>query len=483
MKPAGHPSDFETEFRGVCHPIVPPPHDGLLSEVLSARHASVMRWMTPDPILMRGPSKTGGPTRDPERSLLRPLDWYAAAAENLDDDFRPSKSLSYAAGEFYLQDAGSLLPLALLRLDTPRPLVTGGQVLDLCAAPGGKATAVAAHIDDGFLLANEPIASRVGLLRMMLAWTGQTRYATSTMDPQKLSRDFPHTFDVVLVDAPCSGQSMVGRGKQKRSAFDTHTIDFNAARQRRILAAADRMLRPGGCLVYSTCTFAHAENEAQVQWLGRELGYAVDPEDRLAKYETAEGCYRLWPMRDRCDGHFASRLRKADGSTNKVEPERSPSKRRSRRDGKDSFSLSKATAWLRETIPLNDPVLGFSNGLVTSIPRDAPVWTSQRGVTGSAIATCHHQSLRPHETSAWRHDVVAATAERWIDLDDDAAMRFAAGETVELEGDVAGLVDESASRWRVVMWQGRSLGWAKRDGKRLKNHYPKSLRQTLLHAR
>jgi 16S rRNA C967 or C1407 C5-methylase (RsmB/RsmF family) len=122
------------------------------------------------------------------------------------------------------------------------------------------------------------------MLEFNLARHGSTRYVISSLDPDEMARRLPAEFDAVLVDAPCSGQSLVGRGKQTASAFAPNTIEHCAARQVRILDAAASLVRPGGRLVYSTCTFAYAENEGQIEsFLQRHSEWQLAPNDtRLA---------------------------------------------------------------------------------------------------------------------------------------------------------------------------------------------------------
>ncbi len=205
--------------------------------------------------------------RDRSQALVLPfattmVPWFGLGRIVVDDQLRPSQSLHYAAADYYIQDAGSLLALALLDAK-PHELIC-----DLCAAPGGKASGIGESLGaKGFLIANEPIQSRVGLLRYMLSRVGNGRYAVTNEDPDELAARFPATMDAVLVDAPCSGQTLVGKVKRDANGFDRKQIEHATLRQQRILLAAARMLKPGGRLVYSTCTFSSDENESQMRWL------------------------------------------------------------------------------------------------------------------------------------------------------------------------------------------------------------------------
>jgi len=222
---------------------------------------------------------------------------------------RPSHSIAYAAGDFFLQDAGSLLALAACGAD--QDVLGGMLVCDLCAAPGGKASALVEAVGpSGFVLANEPVHGRLAALAFNLTRTGSDRWGVSSSDPETLADRLGGVFDSVLVDAPCSGQALLSRGKQSASALSEKQIRHSAARQRRILDAATRLLRPGGKLVYSTCTFAAEENETQVNRLIEQDGLRPSAVDRLSPYasDVAPASYRLWPHRDACAGGFAACL-------------------------------------------------------------------------------------------------------------------------------------------------------------------------------
>ena len=174
-------------------------------------------------------------TRNPGRDLplpTTPVPWYALGHRPMVESPKPSRFLCYAAGDYYVQDAGSLLALAALGADTSA--LRGQLICDLCAAPGGKASALVEAIEAGrqdgagFVLANEVIRSRIGALQMNLARTGSDRFAVSNLDPDALADRLSGVFDIVVVDAPCSGQAMVGRGTQKVSALSKNQIQHSA---------------------------------------------------------------------------------------------------------------------------------------------------------------------------------------------------------------------------------------------------------------
>ncbi len=172
-----------------------------------------------------------------------PVPWSNVGRFMRDGNLRPGSLLQFMAGDYAIQDAASLLPISLMQLQP------GQRVLDCCAAPGGKSAAILEQLaGQGGLVSNEVIASRVDTLQLTLARTGYANYVITHQSvdhlAESLSDHDEELFDCVLVDAPCTGQSLVARGKQSLSAFSEHQIAHSAARQQSILRAAVRLVRP-----------------------------------------------------------------------------------------------------------------------------------------------------------------------------------------------------------------------------------------------
>ena len=438
--------------------------------------------------------------RDEEGSLLPwPLErvaWYHLAGWPVDATPRPSRTLAYAAGDYYLQDAGSLLALAAAGSDETAAPTAGLRVCDLCGSPGGKATAlVEAAGPNGFVVANEPIRGRLPPLAYNLARTGSDRYAVTSLDPEQLAERLPAAFDLVLVDAPCSGQALLGRGKQQPSALSPRQVGLNAARQRRILTAAVRLLPPSGRLIYSTCTFADEENEQQVAWLLEDQGLLPDPVPRLEPYRSDGSlpAYRLWPHRDRSAGAFAASLRvPADGELAADRfPAAGPSSSRVGSSTGGPFSSgsrsSHANGPGRDRRPRSpEPFsrdcrqllasLGcdaagvelFTTGsIVHGWPADIPPEIRSLAVAGPEWFHRTGSTWRPAHALAVRRDTVTAGVAA-VAVSDEEAAAYLRGEPLVIPGG-----DES---WLRITWRGRPLGWVKRDGSRGKNHLPAAAR-------
>jgi 16S rRNA C967 or C1407 C5-methylase (RsmB/RsmF family) len=222
---------------------------------------------------------------------------------------RPGQEPPYLEGEFYPLDLSSVWAASpLLGLGPPE----APRVLDVCAAPGGKSIFASLALRPAVLLSNEVIGKRLGILRHNLNRCRIANAFTQRLDPAELGAKMPGAFDVVLVDAPCSGQSLLCKGIENPGCFHPSVVQQNARRQRRILAEAARTLAPGGHLLYTTCTFAPDENERVIAWLlkrspslrAREVGHLAPWQSRLAEFP----CYRLFPQSGLGAGGFTCLL-------------------------------------------------------------------------------------------------------------------------------------------------------------------------------
>lgn len=452
------------------------PNDELerLTSAMSRRHTNVMRVRR---------DRLHSFRREAESETQTDVPWYPLAVA-IPDGYRASRSIDFAAGEFYLQDAGSLLALAAAEAHTDS--LSGHLVCDLCAAPGGKATGLLEAIgDDGFLLANEPIRSRVAPLAYNLSRTGSDRYAISCEDPDALAEKLPGVFDTILIDAPCSGQALLSRGRQSKGAVNESMVATNAARQQRILAAAHKLLRPGGNIVYSTCTFAVAENEDQVRWMIRELKMQPSPLDALRDYQSplVDGGYRVWPHRDGCAGAFAARLKKpiaADQSEETAEFSEDPwllrrGVLRSEQpldSGCDELIQSVfGVSTLEASTDNSSVLLRQRDWIAEAFCKGAPDWIKQDWTIGPEVAHRTGQTWKPSHACALRRtdDPFTAKAGR-IELSDAQAVTYLAGGTVPTD----------RRGWLIVQHRSRPLGWVKADGRLGKNHLPTHARMQVV---
>ena len=412
--------------------------------------------------------------------------WYPWGRFLNDSSLRPASFLNYAVADYYIQDAASLLPLALLDLKET------DVICDLCASPGGKASAIAERLGpNGFLLANESIRSRVDVLRYSLAKTGNPCFAVSSYDPDDLAGELQQTFDAVLVDAPCSGQTLVARNKRDDNAFSANQIEHCALRQQRILQSAIRMLKPGGRLIYSTCTFAVEENEAQIRWLHEQYPDAWEPIEFPAlepwRSRLEAGCYRLWPHRDRCAGGFAAGLR----LVHEIDAEPTAPSHRVKKLLKVSLGKPMQRAALEKQKMVQEMLstLGTFHNVSTHWQRGY----AQCMTTGAAnaLATHSHLAMDPMailiETGS--HFVptqgLAMMDRKYFSpvqpfhLDSDQANQFSSGAAIAIEATAGRSNLPDAGGWAVATWNDRPLGWCKVLRNRLNNHLPPWARLTL----
>lgn len=227
-----------------------------------------------------------------------------------------SKHHYHYAGLYYLQEASAMIPASLLPIDE------GDIVLDLCAAPGGKSTELLNKLNGyGLLVSNDISASRAKALLRNLEKQGADNFYVISEDSSKLRNNFKECFDKILIDAPCSGEGMFRKDKDLIKAWNDDSNAFYANLQKQIIEDAYEMLKPGGMMLYSTCTFSPSEDEEVIQ-------SALDNHKDLSlvkvnKYKDFCGglnglkeCVRVYPFKVKGEGHFAALLKK-EGSIKK----------------------------------------------------------------------------------------------------------------------------------------------------------------------
>ena len=241
---------------------------------------------------------------------LTPVPWV----ENgfyYDPEEGVTKHPDYYAGLYYIQEPSAMVPASRL------PIEEGDRVLDLCAAPGGKSTELAARLrGTGLLVSNDISRSRAQGLLKNLELFGAGNILVTSETPESLLGNFEGFFDKILVDAPCSGEGMFRKDPDLIKSWLERGPEYYAPIQRQILKSAAAMLKPGGMLLYSTCTFAKLEDEDTIQWILEE-----EPDLELVPIEPWEGAcggfdgmpvIRLFPHKIEGEGHFLALLRKKD---------------------------------------------------------------------------------------------------------------------------------------------------------------------------
>lgn len=368
-----------------------------------------------------------------------------------DPESRPGLHPYHEAGVYYLQEASAMAPVSLLE---PQP---GERICDLCAAPGGKTTQIAGRmLGEGFLLCNEINPKRAKILSRNMERMGVSNALVTNEHPANLAQRLPGFFDRVLVDAPCSGEGMFRKEEAAVTDWSPETVEMCARRQAEILRSAAELVRPGGRLVYSTCTFAPQEDEEAVAaFLEEHPEFVPEPMD-APWFEAGEtGRFRMWPHKLLGEGHFAAVLRKMDGEREETVPpkgEKLP---------KQWASFAKE---LGITLPDGRAVL-FGENLFWAPPQMPDISGLKVLRPGLELGIVKKDRFEPaHALALWLKDCAVRQDYPW-DSRELAAY---------LHGDV---VPSEKRGWCLVTADGYSIGWGKGDGKMLKNHYPKGLRR------
>lgn len=380
----------------------------------------------------------------------------------------PSKHPYYFAGLYYLQEASAMAPGAML------PVTPGDRVLDLCGAPGGKATHLGARLaGSGVLYANDLSASRAQAMVKNLERFGIRNCYVTAEAPEKLAEHFPFFFDKILVDAPCSGEGMFRREPAMVKDWVQRGPSYYQPLQRGILTSAAAMLRPGGMLLYSTCTFSREEDEENVEWLLQtcpDLSLVSLPDGCGLSEGDLPGAGRIWPQRARGEGHFLALLQKSRDSGEKGE--KTGGGEPGRRCGcKGRRTLAEAAA---DFAPLlsgewrDKPVTEEKDALYL-LPEGTEKTAGIRYLrTGLLLGTRKNGRFTPSPALALA--LSGDAFENCVDFSgqDGRVIRYLKGETVTGEG----ALSKGGDGWTLVLVDGFPLGWAKRSGSALKNKYP-----------
>lgn len=416
-----------------------------------------------------------------ERFGLKKVPW-CREGYYYDQETRPGKHPYHEAGLYYIQEPSAM---AVTELLDPQP---GERILDLCAAPGGKTTHIAERLaGKGLLVSNEIHPARAKVLSQNVERLGIRNAVVTNEDSGRLISYFPEFFDRIVVDAPCSGEGMFRKDEQARREWSEANVKLCAVRQQEILDNAARMLKPGGRMVYSTCTFSPEEDEDGIAaFLERHPEFSVERVQCLEGLSPGRAAwshrecpeladtFRIWPHLAEGEGHYLAVLKRSEETEGNLEAE--PGREEKRRQKmpkywKDKAGIRTYAEFEQETVRgsfAGDSLILFGEQLYR-IPPEMPDFAGMKVLRpGLHLGTFKKNRFEPSHALA-------------LALKPGEVLRACQlpAEGVEIRSYLGGntLAAEPSQKGWVLVCAGRySIGWAKAASGVLKNHYPKGLR-------
>lgn len=399
---------------------------------------------------------------------------WANEAYYFDENVRPGKHPYHEMGLYYIQEPSAMSAAALL---APKP---GMRVLDLCAAPGGKSTQLATYLgDSGLLVSNEINTQRSRILSQNIERMGIKNAIVTNEDSFVLASHFPGFFNAIQVDAPCSGEGMFRKLPEAIEQWSMENVAICAARQKEILDNAAVMLKPGGTIVYSTCTFSKEENEDVIEYF-------------LEKHPdfTLEEMERFWPHKVDGEGHFVAKLVrrgsvdtgfKSDRQTKKIKNNKNRKNETKPALTKENMKL--LSEFLDETISddmaaliKNSRLVMFGEQLYRLPDMEVDIKGLKVQRAGLHIGEFKKQRFEPSHSLALALKLSEAKNVVKLTCDNPQTIGFFNGQSVMLSDEQAA---ECKKGWALVCVDGYPAGWGKVNGTQVKNHYPKGLRNKI----
>ena len=401
-------------------------------------------------------------------------------------DEHATKHLYYFAGLYYVQEPSAMLPAARL------PIEEGDIVLDLCAAPGGKSTELVSRLQgSGLLISNDVSASRAKALVKNLAVWGSANCCITAETPQKLLEQFGCCFDKILVDAPCSGEGMFRKDHSLMEAWEERGPETYIPLQLEILDCAVQMLKPGGLLAYSTCTFSEAEDEETVAAV--LLRY---PELELVQPELTDGfssgkapcekSIRLWPHKIKGEGHFFALMRKRSALTEaEIQSNQTTESHTKKHTENASLALYSESELRKNHSKIPEEVRDFLQQLPEKFQKSfvfaqlgeqcflLPPYHLPQKIrylrTGILLGTFKSKRFEPSQALAMLLDASSFPCVLNLSASDTRVLRYLKGETLELTTE-----EEAAQKqkgWILICVDGFGLGWGKYVNGSVRNKY------------
>lgn len=399
---------------------------------------------------------------------------WANEAYYFDENVRPGKHPYHEMGLYYIQEPSAMSAAALL---APKP---GMRVLDLCAAPGGKSTQLATYLgDSGLLVSNEINTQRSRILSQNIERMGIKNAIVTNEDSFVLASHFQGFFNAIQVDAPCSGEGMFRKLPEAIEQWSLENVAICAARQKEILDNAAVMLKPGGVIVYSTCTFSKEENEDVIEYfLERHPDF------------TLEEMERFWPHKVDGEGHFVAKLVRRGSVDTDLKADRKTKKNKNSKNRKNETkpaltkeNMKLLSEFLDETISedmaawiKNSRLVMFGEQLYRLPDMEVDIKGLKVQRAGLHIGELKKQRFEPSHSLALALKISEAKNVVKLTWDDPQTTGFFNGQSVMLSDEQTA---ECKKGWALVCVDGYPAGWGKVNGAQVKNHYPKGLRNKI----
>lgn len=362
------------------------------------------------------------------------------------------------SGAFYIQEPSATSAVTMLNVQK------GDRVLDLCAAPGGKSTQIAADLmGTGFLWSNEIVKNRANILLSNIERMGVKNAVVSSCYPESLCSKLSGFFDKVLVDAPCSGEGMFRKDSQAEKEWSVEHVKSCAERQLQILNSAKKALKPNGVMVYSTCTFSKEENEQVIEkFLDENPDFVLEEPEVSFGRRTMDYAVRIFPM-DGGEGHFAAKFRKKS--------EGEPVYYSAETENIHKKDKENIVAFFKDIL-YDDEILEnmkIINNKIYAIPHSMPAVQGLQILRGGVLlGEIKKNRIEPahHLFMSLKKDEVRQYAD--FDVNSQEILRFLHGEEIEVDAGLKG--------YTAVCVNGITTGFGKASNGKLKNKYPKGLR-------
>lgn len=393
----------------------------------------------------------------------------------------PSRHPFYFAGLYYLQEPSAMTPASRLEIKH------GDRVLDLCAAPGGKATELGARLSGtGFLAVNDISASRARALLKNIEIFGIPNSFLINEIPGKIASKFPEFFDKILVDAPCSGEGMFRKEPEVARVWDPQKPLNCAKQQKEILLRAASMLKPGGKLLYSTCTFSPEENEQVIQYLLDQdpafrllpiegyKGFAKGLPGQAAGNPELEKCVRIWPHKMPGEGHFLALLEKEGEGFPAENKKELPKGRKGKKDAGIRSGMTRQEAEILEDF-LKDVQMELERSRIEvrqgqayylpDLPEEIKGLAFLRN--GLYLGELKKNRFEPSQSFAMAMKKEDYASVLDLPFTDERIVKYLKGETISAED----VQVKNPKGWQLVCVNGYPLGWGKLVNGLLKNKY------------